>query len=292
MSILINDKTRVIIQGLTGKEGLFHAKQMIAYGTKVAAGVTPGKGGQRYLGIPVFNTVNEAVIKTKADTSIIFVPAAMAADAACEAADAGIKKIVIISENIPIIDMIRVKTFLKIKKTHMIGPNCPGIISPGQCKVGIMPSYIHKQGQLGVISRSGTLTYEVVNQLTNIGLGQSTCIGIGGDPIIGLNFVDLLKMFIDDLDTKAICLIGEIGGNTEEKAASYIKTSNYPKPVFGFIAGLTAPPNKRMGHAGAIINGSKGYASDKIIAMQDAGIHIINDLSKFAKQVANTLNTV
>ncbi len=289
MSILVDNDSRVVVQGLTGKEGMFHAEQMMAYGTKVVAGVTPGKGGQECLGLPVFNTVSEAVIATRANTSLIFVPAAMAADAACEASAAGIKVVVVISEHIPVMDMVRAKAFLKERGTHMIGPNCPGIISPGQCKVGIMPGYIHRQGSVGVISRSGTLTYEVVDQLTKAGLGQSTCIGIGGDPIIGLHFVDLLKMFAEDKDTEAVCLIGEIGGDAEEKAASYIKTSRYPKPVFGFVAGLTAPPGKRMGHAGAIISGSKGRASDKIAAMEAAGMHVVKELGKFGQQVARVI---
>jgi succinyl-CoA synthetase alpha subunit len=289
MSILVNNDSRVVVQGLTGKEGMFHAEQMMAYGTKVVAGVTPGKGGQECLGAPVFNTVSDAVIATGANVSLIFVPAAMAADAACEAAAAGIKVVVVISEHIPVRDMIRAKAFLRAHGTNMIGPNCPGIISPGQCKVGIMPGYIHRQGSIGVISRSGTLTYEVVDQLTKAGLGQSTCIGIGGDPIIGLHYVELLKLFADDPDTEAVCLIGEIGGDAEEKAASFIKSTNYPKPVFGFVAGLTAPPGKRMGHAGAIISGSKGRAEDKLAAMDAAGMHVVKALGQFGAQVAATL---
>jgi succinyl-CoA synthetase alpha subunit len=274
---------------MTGKEGLFHAEQMIEYGSQVVAGVTPGKAGQEVLGVPIFNTVAEAVTKTGANVSVVFVPSMMAADAACEAAEAGIKLVVVITEHIPVMDMIRVKPFLKTHNTYLIGPNCPGIISPGQCKAGIMPGYIHQQGTIGVISRSGTLTYEVVDQITKAGLGQSTCIGIGGDPIVGLHFIDLLKLFAEDRDTEAVCLIGEIGGDAEEKAAAYIKDSRYPKPVFGFVAGLTAPPGKRMGHAGAIISGSKGRASDKIAAMEGAGIQVIKALGQFGRQVAETL---
>lgn len=290
MSILVNKDSRVIVQGMTGKEGLFHAEQMIEYGTKVVAGVTPGKAGQEVLGVPVFNTVSEAVGQTGADVSVVFVPALMAADAACEAAEAGIKVVVVITEHIPVMDMVRVKAFMQTHGTNLIGPNCPGIISPGQCKVGIMPGYIHQPGRIGVISRSGTLTYEVVDQLTKVGLGQSTCIGLGGDPIIGLHFVDLLKMFAEDTDTEGVCLIGEIGGDAEEKAAAYIRTSNYPKPVFGFVAGLTAPPGKRMGHAGAIISGSKGRAGDKIRAMEEAGMIVVKALGQFGQQVAMTLS--
>lgn len=289
MSILVNKDSRVIVQGMTGKEGLFHAQQMMEYGTRVVAGVTPGKAGQEILGVPVYNTMAEAVERTGADVSVVFVPALMAADAACEAAEAGIKVVVVITEHIPVMDMIRVKAFLKSRGTNLIGPNCPGIISPGQCKVGIMPGYIHQPGRIGVISRSGTLTYEVVDQLTKVGLGQSTCIGLGGDPIIGLHFVDLLKLFAEDTETEGVCLIGEIGGDAEEKAAAYIRTSNYPKPVFGFVAGLTAPPGKRMGHAGAIISGSKGRAGDKIKAMEEAGMVVIKALGQFGQQVAKTL---
>ena len=289
MSILVNEDTKVVVQGLTGKEGMFHAEQMIAYGTKVVAGVTPGKGGQSVLGIPVFDTVAEAVAKTGADTSVIFVPAAGSADAACEAASAGIKLVVLITEHIPVLDMVRCKTFLKERGTLLIGPNCPGIISPGKCKIGIMPAYIHKPGHIGLISRSGTLTYEAVHQLSGVGLGQSTCIGMGGDPVPGLKFIDFLEMFRHDSATKAVCVIGEIGGDNEEKAAAYIKDTNYPKHVFGFIAGLTAPAGKRMGHAGAIINGSKGRGEDKIRVMQQAGITVVTDLGKFGETVAKHL---
>lgn len=286
MSILINAQTRVLVQGLTGREGMFHTEQMQAYGTNVVAGCTPGKGGQSVLGVPVFNTVAEAVQQTGADVSVIFVPSAVAADAICEAADAGIGLVICITEHIPVLDMVRVKARLKATGTHLVGPNCPGVISPGLCKIGIMPGYIHKQGSIGLISRSGTLTYEAVHQLTTQGLGQSTCVGIGGDPVPGLYFTELLKMFRDDPETEAVCLIGEIGGDGEETAAAYIKESKYPKPVFGFIAGLTAPKGKRMGHAGAIISGSKGRGEDKIAAFEDAEVKVIHELGLLGETVA------
>lgn len=286
MSILVNAQTRVLVQGLTGREGMFHTEQMQAYGTNVVAGCTPGKGGQNVLGVPVFNTVAEAVAQTGADVSVIFVPSAVAADAICEAADAGIGLVICITEHIPVLDMVRVKARLKATGTHLVGPNCPGVISPGLCKIGIMPGYIHKQGSIGLISRSGTLTYEAVHQLTTQGLGQSTCVGIGGDPVPGLYFTDLLKMFRDDPETEAVCLIGEIGGDGEETAAAYIKESKYPKPVFGFIAGLTAPKGKRMGHAGAIISGSKGRGEDKIAALEGAGVKVIHELGLLGETVA------
>ena len=286
MSILVNAQTRVLVQGLTGREGMFHTEQMQAYGTNVVAGCTPGKGGQSVLGVPVFNTVAEAVAQTGADVSVIFVPSAVAADAICEAADAGIGLVICITEHIPVLDMVRVKARLKATGTHLVGPNCPGVISPGLCKIGIMPGYIHKQGGIGLISRSGTLTYEAVHQLTTQGLGQSTCVGIGGDPVPGLYFTDLLKMFRDDPQTEAVCLIGEIGGDGEETAAAYIKESKYPKPVFGFIAGLTAPKGKRMGHAGAIISGSKGRGEDKIAALEGAGVKVIHELGLLGETVA------
>ncbi len=288
MSILVNKNSRVVVQGLTGKEGMFHTEKMIEYGSPVVAGVTPGKAGQTVLNLPVFNTVADAVRQTGADTSICFVPAAFAADAACEAADAGIKVVVVISEHIPVMDMIRVKAYLQARGTLMVGPNCPGVITPGECKLGIMPGYIHRPGSVGVISRSGTLTYEVVDQLTKAGLGQSTCIGIGGDPIIGLNFIDLLTMFAADPQTEAVAMIGEIGGDAEERAAAFIK-ANVKKPVFGFVAGLTAPPGKRMGHAGAIISGSKGRAEDKLTAMEAAGITVVKALGEFGATVARTI---
>ncbi len=289
MSILIDEKSKVLVQGLTGREGMFHGQQMLDYGTTIVAGVTPGKGGQEVLGVPVFNTVAEAVEKTGANVSVVFVPAAASADGACEAANAGIKLVIIITEHIPVLDMVRCKAYLKERGTMLIGPNCPGVISPGKCKIGIMPGYIHRQGSIGLISRSGTLTYEAVHQLTAAGLGQSTCIGIGGDPVPGLKFIDLLKLFRDDPETEAVCLIGEIGGDNEEKAAAYIRESKYPKPVFGFIAGLTAPPGKRMGHAGAIISGSKGRGEDKIAAMRDAGVTVIDELGRFGEVVAQAL---
>ncbi|MCF8035057.1 MAG: succinate--CoA ligase subunit alpha [Desulfarculaceae bacterium] len=288
MSILVDKNSRIVVQGLTGKEGMFHAEQMIAYGTNVVAGVTPGKGGAKVLDVPVFNTVAEAVKETGANVSLVFVPAAFAADAACEASDAGVELAVVISEHIPVMDMIRAKAFLNARGTKMIGPNCPGIITPGQAKVGIMPGYIHVPGSVGIVSRSGTLTYEVVHQITEAGLGQSTCIGIGGDPIIGLNFVQLLELFRDDPGTEAVCLIGEIGGDAEEKAAAVV-AAGYPKPVFGFVAGLTAPPGKRMGHAGAIISGSKGRAQDKLAAMEAAGITVVKALGEFGATVAAQL---
>ena len=286
MSKLVNAQTRLLLQGLTGREGMFHTEQMQAYGTNVVAGCTPGTGGQSVLGVPVFNTVAEAVQQTGADASVIFVPSAVAADAICEAADAGIGLVICITEHIPVLDMVRVKARLKATGTQLVGPNCPGVISPGLCKIGIMPGYIHKQGSIGLISRSGTLTYEAVHQLTTQGLGQSTCVGIGGDSVPGLYFTDLLKMFRDDPQTEAVCLIGEIGGDGEETAAAYIKESKYPKPVFGFIAGLTAPKGKRMGHAGAIISGSKGRGEDKIAAFEDAGVKVIHELGLLGETVA------
>lgn len=288
MSILVDKNTRIVVQGITGREGMFHAEKMIEYGTNVVAGVTPGKGGQTVLKIPVFNNTFEAVKQAGAEVSIIFVPARFAADAACEASEAGVRLVVVIAEHIPVIDMLRVKAFLKDRGTLLIGPNCPGIITPEECKLGIMPGYIHRKGPVGIISRSGTLTYEAVHQLTSAGVGQSTCIGIGGDPIGGMNFVDLLKLFTEDKQTEAVCLIGEIGGDAEEQAALYIK-QHFTKPVFGFVAGVTAPPGKRMGHAGAIISGTKGRASDKIAAMTSAGIHVIQNLGEFGAIVAKTL---
>jgi len=288
MAILVDENTRLLVQGITGREGTFHTQQAVAYGTNVVAGVTPGKGGSSVDGIPVFNTVRDARNKTGANVSVIFVPPAFAADAIMEAADAGMPLVVAITEGIPTLDMIRVAQFLSGKKTRLIGPNCPGIISPGKCKVGIMPGSIHKPGHIGVVSRSGTLTYEAVGQLTSLGIGQSTCIGIGGDPIIGTTFVDALRLFNEDPDTHGIVLIGEIGGTAEEEAAEFIK-ANVKKPVVGFIAGRTAPPGRRMGHAGAIISGGKGTAPDKIVALQAAGVAVAESPALIGETIARGL---
>jgi succinyl-CoA synthetase alpha subunit len=273
MSVLVDKNTRLIVQGFTGREGTFHAQQSIAYGTTVVGGVVPGKGGSKHLDLPVFDTVSQAVKETGANATVIFVPPPFAGDAIMEAADAGLPLVVCITEGIPALDMVKAWQFLQGRKTRLIGPNCPGIISPGKCKIGIMPASIHLEGHVGVVSRSGTLTYEAVGQLTKLGIGQSTCIGIGGDPIIGTTFLDALELFNEDPDTHAIIMIGEIGGNAEETAAAYIK-ANVKKPVIGFVAGQTAPPGRRMGHAGAIIAGGSGKASDKIKAMEEAGITV------------------
>jgi succinyl-CoA synthetase alpha subunit len=289
MSVLIDKSTRLLVQGLTGREGTFHAKQAQAYGTTVVGGVTPGKGGSTYEGWPVFNTVQDAVAKTGANASVIFVPPPFAADAVMEAADAGIALVVCITEGIPVIDMMRAMTFLKTRPaTRLIGPNCPGIISPGKAKAGIIPHNIVKEGRIGIVSKSGTLTYEAIHQLTRVGMGQTTCIGIGGDPLIGTTHIDALRLFGDDPDTEAVIMIGEIGGNAEEDAAAWITANKYKKPVVGFIAGQTAPPGRRMGHAGAIIAGGKGTAAEKMSALSAAGVTVVKspaDMGTAIKEV-------
>ncbi len=291
MSIFVGSHTRVLVQGMTGKEGLFHTRQCVAYGTRVVAGVTPGKGGQEIDGIPVFNTVAEAVKHTQADCSMIFVPPPFAADAILEAADAGVGLIVAITEGIPVMDMMRVKQVLYGSASRLIGPNCPGIITPGQAKVGIMPGHIHRPGgPVGVVSRSGTLTYEVVYQLTRQGIGQTTCIGIGGDPVNGTSFIDCLDAFEKDEETRGIVMVGEIGGSAEEKAAEFIR-SRVTKPVVGFIAGITAPPGRRMGHAGAIISGGSGTAAAKIAALKRCGVHVCENLGYIGEMCAKVFKT-
>lgn len=291
MSILVDEKTKVVVQGITGNEGLFHTKQMTEYGTKVVAGVTPGKGGQKIEGIPVFNSVMEAVKKTGANGSAIFVPPAFAADAIMEAADSGVSVVVCLTEGIPTLDMVMVRKYLKEKGTKLVGPNTPGIISPGKCKIGVMAGYIHRQGTVGIMSRSGTLTYEVVDQLTKKGIGQSTCVGIGGDQIIGLNYVDLLELFEKDPDTEALIMIGEIGGTAEEEAAQFIE-KHVKKPVVAFIAGLTAPPGRRMGHAGAIISGGKGTAREKMEALEKAGVRVVRNPAIVGSELKGVLKAV
>ncbi len=293
MSILLDKKTRVVVQGITGGEGSFHTRQMIEYGTNVVAGVTPGKGGQKFedTNVPIFNTLAEAVAATKAEASAIFVPPSFAADAILEAANSGIKLVVCITEGIPTKDMIGVYNLIKEKNVRLVGPNCPGIISPGKAKIGIMPGFIHKQGKVGVVSRSGTLTYEAVKQLSDLGIGQSTCVGIGGDPVIGSRFIDVIKLFNDDPGTEGIVMIGEIGGSAEEEAASFIK-KYVKKPVVGFIAGRTAPPGRRMGHAGAIISGGKGTASEKMAAMKKAGIKVVESPAEIGVTMKKALDTV
>ncbi|MCX8160867.1 MAG: succinate--CoA ligase subunit alpha [Candidatus Saccharicenans sp.] len=292
MSILIDAKSRVLVQGLTGKEATFHSQRMLEYGTRLVAGVTPGKGGQLHLGLPVFNTVEEAVRAESPEVSIIFVPPLAGAEAIMEAAAAGIKLIVCITEGIPVLDMLRVKSWLKKCRASLIGPNTPGLISPGQSKVGIMPGHIHQPGPVGIISRSGTLTYEAVNQLTAAGLGQSTAVGIGGDPVVGLRFVELLEMFRTDQQTRAVVLIGEIGGQAEEEAADYLKASGYPKPVLAYVAGRTAPPGKRLGHAGAIIEGRQGSAEGKIERLREAGVKIIDNPGRIGVTTAEILSSL
>ena len=291
MSILVDEKTRVVIQGITGNEGLFHTRQMMEYGTKVVAGVTPGKGGQSIDGVPVFNTVMEAVKKTSANASAIFVPPAFAADAIMEAAESGITIIVCLTEGIPTLDMVMVREYLTGKESRLIGPNTPGIISPGKCKVGVMAGYIHKPGTVGIISRSGTLTYEVVDQLTKKGIGQSTCVGIGGDQVIGLNYVDLLEMFEKDSGTEAVIMIGEIGGTAEDEAAQFIE-KNMSKSVVAFIAGLTAPPGRRMGHAGAIIAGGRGTAKEKMKVLDRAGVRVVKNPALVGEEMAAILKGI
>ena len=293
MSILINNDTKLVVQGITGKEGGFHTKQMVEYGTQIVAGVTPGKGGQKDdNGIPIFNTVENAVTETGANASVIFVPPPFAADACLESIDAGTDLIVCITEGIPTMDMLPVKEALDNSHTRMIGPNCPGIITPGECKIGIMPGFIHKpNGNVGVISRSGTLTYEAVQQLTEQGIGQSTCIGIGGDPIIGTTFIDLLSLFKDDPQTDGVVMIGEIGGSAEEEAAQWMQNNNFDKSVVAFIAGQTAPPGRRMGHAGAIIAGGKGTAADKMESLRNAGIAVCDSPAEIGKTMANSLQS-
>ena len=289
MSVLVNKESKVVCQGITGNQGSFHTEQCIAYGTRVVAGVTPGRGGEEHLGVPVFNTMRDAVDQTGADVSMIYVPAPFAADAILEAADSGVGLVVCITEGIPVLDMVKVKSALRNHNCRLIGPNCPGIITPGECKIGIMPGFIHKKGKIGVVSRSGTLTYEAVYQTTNNGLGQSTCIGIGGDPVRGMNFIDCLELFEADPETEGVVMVGEIGGTDEEAAAEYIQ-SNVSKPVVAYIAGVTAPPGKRMGHAGAIIAGGKGTAEDKFRALDGAGVATVRSPAELGSRMLELMN--
>ncbi|MCI0518005.1 MAG: succinate--CoA ligase subunit alpha [Woeseiaceae bacterium] len=288
MSILVNSKSRIVCQGITGNQGSFHSKQCIEYGTRVVAGVTPGRGGEEHIGVPVFNTMREAVAETGADVSMIYVPAPFAADAILEAADSGVSLIVCITEGIPVLDMVKVKSALRSYSCRLIGPNCPGIITPGECKIGIMPGFIHQKGKIGIVSRSGTLTYEAVYQTTQNGLGQSTCVGIGGDPVRGMNFIDCLALFEADPDTAGIVMVGEIGGTDEEAAAEFMQ-SDVKKPVVAYIAGVTAPPGKRMGHAGAIIAGGKGTAADKFKALDAAGAAIVRSPAELGSRMLELL---